>query len=116
MDPIFTAVAALAILAFTLTIFLVMARQRNAANLRFKTALANMAQGLVMFDRDQRLVLCNAQYMALFKLPPELGRPGTPMADILACSFKQQSVEAGDTATYIERRLGLARLPEPWSR
>ena len=43
-----------------------------------------MAQGLCMFDSNQQLVMCNQQYAALYQLPPELTRPGTPHDDIVA--------------------------------
>lgn len=46
-------------------------------------ALTNMADGLVMFDRDLNLVFCNEQYHAMFPLTADLRVPGTPAASIL---------------------------------
>ena len=37
-------------------------------NVRFDAALNNMSQGLVMFDKDQRLVVCNQQYVQMYGL------------------------------------------------
>ena len=37
-----------------------------------------------MFDRDKRLILCNPAYGAMYGLPPDLMRPGTPLHAILA--------------------------------
>ena len=37
--------------------------------MRFDTALNNMSQGLSMFDREQRLVVCNERYAQLYGLP-----------------------------------------------
>ena len=50
----------------------------------FAIALANVPHGLCMFDRDKRLMLCNSAYNAMYGLPPDLMRPGTPLHAILA--------------------------------
>ena len=52
-------------------------------NMRLDLALANMSQGLCLFDREQRLVVCNQRYANLYKLPPELTRPGTALQAIV---------------------------------
>lgn len=49
-------------------------------------ALANMADGLVMFDRDGNLVYCNARYQALFSKTADLRIPGANICDIIAAS------------------------------
>ena len=46
---------------------------------QFDAALANMQHGLVMVDQQERLILCNAAYRAMYGLPPELAAPGTPL-------------------------------------
>jgi len=46
-------------------------------------ALESMAQGLSMYDADNRLVTFNRQYAELYGLPDELLKPGTPMSEIL---------------------------------
>lgn len=61
--------------------------------------LENMTQGLCVFDRDLRLVLCNKHYLAMLDYPEELGRPGTKMEDILRFRFDrgdygEQSLES----------------------
>jgi PAS domain-containing protein len=63
--------------------------QRNEAemalqNMRFTAAVNNMSQGLCMYDGDERLIICNAVYVSLYRLPPELTRPGTPQHEIAA--------------------------------
>lgn len=37
-------------------------------NTRFEAALENMSQGLCMFDRERRLVVCNRRYLEMFQL------------------------------------------------
>jgi diguanylate cyclase (GGDEF)-like protein len=45
--------------------------------------LDNIAHGLVMVDRDLRLIICNKRYAEIYGLPPELIRPGTPLRSIV---------------------------------
>src|SRR5690606_2083490 len=51
---------------------------------RLNAAVDNMRQGLCMFDGEERLVICNAAYAAMYRLPAELTRPGTAHADLVA--------------------------------
>ena len=50
---------------------------------RFDRALNNMSQGLCFFDDDQRLIVCNRQYLEVYDLDPELVRPGMKLNDIV---------------------------------
>jgi diguanylate cyclase (GGDEF)-like protein/PAS domain S-box-containing protein len=60
-----------------------------AQNIKLDAALENMAQGLVMFDAKQRIVVCNDRYAEMYALPPDLTKPGTPlMAFVNHCSSK----------------------------
>ena len=45
--------------------------------------LDNIAHGLVMVDRDLRLIICNKRYAEIYGLPAELARPGTPLRAII---------------------------------
>jgi diguanylate cyclase (GGDEF)-like protein/PAS domain S-box-containing protein len=47
------------------------------------SALANMSQGLCMFDSERRLIICNKQYADLYGLSEEQTKPGTSLRDIL---------------------------------
>src|SRR5262249_1401837 len=44
--------------------------------------LDNIAHGLVMVDRDLRLIICNKRYGEIYGLPAERIRPGTPLHTI----------------------------------
>ncbi|RTL59697.1 MAG: EAL domain-containing protein [Hyphomicrobiales bacterium] len=57
--------------------------ERESLNDRLDAAINNMAQGLVMFDANQRLVLCNTRYLELYELPKEMVQPGIHVLDIL---------------------------------
>jgi PAS domain S-box-containing protein len=55
-------------------------------NFLFDTALKNIKHGLTMFDKDQRLILCNNGYKEIYGLTPEQTKPGTTLRSILqAC-------------------------------
>jgi diguanylate cyclase (GGDEF)-like protein len=49
----------------------------------FEAVLANLPHGVSMFDAQERLILWNARYVALYALPPELSVAGTPLQRIL---------------------------------
>lgn len=45
-------------------------------------ALASVPHGICMFDSTKRLVFCNARYAEMYKLLPNLTKPGTPLQTI----------------------------------
>ena len=57
--------------------------QLEARNLQLDAALTNMSQGLCMFDGEQRLVLCNQQYLSMYRLSAEDAALGTPFRQVL---------------------------------
>jgi len=85
----------------------------EAQNLRFDAALENMPHGLCMFDRNERLIVCNERYGKMYDLTPDQIKPGVTLRSIL-----EARVAAGrspqDTETYIEQRLAEVRRGEPY--
>ena len=73
-------------------------------NLWFDAALEHMAHGLCMFDREQRLVVCNARYGDMYGLTSEQTRPGTTLRTILEARASA-GVAPADVERYIEKRL-----------
>ncbi len=59
-------------------------------NVRFGAALDNMAQGLCMFDADERLAVVNRRFHEISGLPPERIEPGMTFRD-----FATVVVESG---------------------
>jgi methyl-accepting chemotaxis protein len=55
-------------------------------------AINNMTQGVVMFDHDARLVVCNKRYLSLYDLPPEIVKPGAKLTDIVRIRAKSGSL------------------------
>lgn len=60
--------------------------QLEIANRMLDAALNSMGQGLLMLDSQQRLLISNRQYRALFGLPSELLHAGMPAQELLALS------------------------------
>ena len=103
------------IITFALVIatFLAMSRElklKQAAksladiNALFQTSLENMPHGLCMFDRDQKLVICNARYGGMYGLPPEMTLPGTTLLEVLEARVRVGGCPE-DGESYVRDRL-----------
>lgn len=55
----------------------------RAQNERFAAAVENMSHGLCMFDSDERMIICNGNYINIFRLDAEVMQPGIRFIDIL---------------------------------
>jgi diguanylate cyclase (GGDEF)-like protein len=60
-------------------------------------ALNNMAQGLSMYDEQDRLVTCNEQYLELYSVPKAIMKPGAPLTDVVAYLTQNNIFEGGVT-------------------
>jgi diguanylate cyclase (GGDEF)-like protein/PAS domain S-box-containing protein len=76
----------------------------RAQNLRFDAALKNMAHGLSMFDKNQRLIVCNDRYHEMYGLTPDQTKPGTALRAILEARLAA-GVRAEDGHAFIKERL-----------
>ncbi len=54
------------------------------ADLRLRDAVEAVSEAFVLWDANDRLVLCNSKYRELYGLSDDLVRPGTPYSRILA--------------------------------
>lgn len=45
--------------------------------------LNNMTQGVVMFDANERLVVCNERYVEMYGLSPDVVKPGLLLLDLI---------------------------------
>jgi diguanylate cyclase (GGDEF)-like protein/PAS domain S-box-containing protein len=50
---------------------------------RLDTAVENMVQGLTLFDRSRRLVVCNQRYLEMYGLSPDVVKPGCSLRDLV---------------------------------
>lgn len=58
-------------------------------------AMTQMSDGVAMFDRDNRLLFCNAQYQQLFPLTSDVRVPGAHIRDILAAAVARREQQVG---------------------
>jgi diguanylate cyclase (GGDEF)-like protein len=81
-------------------------------NLHFDAAIANMSQGLCMFDASERMIVCNLKYPSTFGLSADFVKPGVTLLQVL-----QHSVDIGiasdtvDELYRIRRAIIAARQP-----
>jgi diguanylate cyclase (GGDEF)-like protein len=59
------------------------AERRATAEGLLADAVNTMHQGIAMYDEDERLVICNGRYADIYRLPPELVRPGTELKAVI---------------------------------
>lgn len=86
-------VAGLSVLVISVTLFLIirqLKRQYEASRRRLllekqrlDTAVNNMTHALVLFDGDQRLVMCNERYIEMFAVSREVVKPGCTLRELI---------------------------------
>ncbi|RWG85361.1 EAL domain-containing protein [Mesorhizobium sp.] len=81
------------------------AEELRAQNERFSAAVENMSHGLCMFDAEERMIICNRNYIDLFRLDAKVMKPGIRFFDIL-----QHSVDIG-IASQTAKQLYAVRKP-----
>lgn len=59
-----------------------LARQHATADMQVREAIGSTQEAFALFDAADRLVAANGKYQSLFRLPPELLRPGTLRSDM----------------------------------
>jgi len=76
---------------------------------RFDQAVNHMSHGLCMFGPDERLIVCNAQYLKIYGLDPAIVKPGVSQREVLAL-WVDSLDEPGMTADafYEKRKRGAA--------
>jgi signal transduction histidine kinase/DNA-binding NarL/FixJ family response regulator len=87
--------------------------EMRTQNRRFDVALKNMSHGLCMFDDQEQLVLSNSRYAEMYRMPPELLKPGTRYRDLMAyritTGFMKGDSSPAALEAFLEQR---ARMPK----
>ncbi len=65
-----------------------LAEKTAAADLRLRDAIETIPEAFVLWDADNRLVLCNSNFQQLHNLPDEVVQPGTPYEAVVAAGRK----------------------------
>lgn len=62
-----------------------------------QTALAQMDQGIAVFDSSQQLTIWNRRFRTLLDLPEQFGQVGVPLTDIVSMLQERGDMPDGDT-------------------
>lgn len=68
---------------------------------RLAMAINNMTQGLLLFDADARVVVCNQRYLDMYDLSPDVIVPGLPFRGVIAHRQETGSF-VGDIDLYVD--------------
>ena len=55
-------------------------------NARLRDAVETISEAFVLWDRDNRLVMCNSKYQQFHGLPDDMVRPGSPYDEVIAAA------------------------------
>jgi diguanylate cyclase (GGDEF)-like protein len=72
--------------------------------LLLETVLNNMSQGVLMFDSETRLVFCNQRYVEMYRLSPEVAKPGCTLHDLLNHRMQAETF-TGNPEEYVVKLL-----------
>ena len=100
----FVTVAVLSIGLLVLTLFLIFRQVTNRVSLekqRLDTAMNTMTQGLLMFDQDERLIVCNRRYIDMYGLSTAVVKPGVDFRDVIQHRADTGSFD-GDVDAYCD--------------
>ncbi|WP_025032767.1 bifunctional diguanylate cyclase/phosphodiesterase [Bradyrhizobium sp. DOA9] len=100
----FVTIAVLSIGLLVLTLFLIfrqVTRRLSLEKQRLDTAMNTMTQGLLMFDQDERLIVCNRRYIEMYGLSPAVVKPGVHFRDVIRHRRDTGSFE-GDVEAYCD--------------
>jgi two-component system cell cycle sensor histidine kinase PleC len=93
-----------------------MAERTATADARLRDAVEAISEAFVLWDANNRLVLCNAKYQQLHKLPPELAVAGVCHDEIMRSSAQpsidqepMRSLRGHDGSSSYEARLSDGR-------
>ena len=78
-------------------------------------AINNMSQGLLMFDSQARLVLCNDRYVEMYDLPADAVKPGCTLRELVD-RRKDVGSFSGDAEQYCRSVLEDVAKGTTWSR
>ncbi|MEE8397284.1 MAG: PAS-domain containing protein, partial [bacterium] len=78
---------------------------------RLMEAIESITDGFVMFDREDRLLLCNSRYRQFYPRISEMLRPGAAAGELFRTAFERGTVKAKpeEIDRWFERRMGRFR-------
>jgi diguanylate cyclase (GGDEF)-like protein len=79
------------------------------------TALNNITQGLTMFDKSGKLVLCNRCYLDMYGLSPAVVKPGCTVRRLVEHRIEMGSLTSGEAEDYVGLRQAAILQDKPVS-
>ncbi len=91
-------------IAIDISEHVLLAERSAAADLRLRDAVETISEAFVLWDAQNRLVLCNSKFQRLHGLPADCTVPGTPYQQAMAHSqsFAQSFPEEAETARALD--------------
>jgi len=80
---------------------------------RLDCAVNSMPQGLLLFDANERIIVCNQRYREMYGISIELARPGCTMRGLIAERRRLGNLEV-DVDTYCAERQRLIQIGKPF--
>jgi signal transduction histidine kinase/CheY-like chemotaxis protein/HAMP domain-containing protein len=79
-----------------------------------QTAIETISDGFVLFDPDDRIVLCNSRYRELYPKLADVAHPGTPFSEILETAVERGVIDTGGQSreAWIAERVRRHSRPE----
>jgi len=77
-----------------------------------QSALAQMNQGITVFDRSNRLSVWNRRFRSLLDLPESIGQVGVPLEDVITILAERGDIESGQVQKTIDNFL---TMDESWT-
>ena len=87
-------------------------RSARLNRIRIQGTIDSTGLAISVFDRDQKLVYCNQQFLELYNLPKRLGRHGTSFEAILRGRVEGGTSIGDDPDEYVAWRVDFARRHE----
>jgi diguanylate cyclase (GGDEF)-like protein/PAS domain S-box-containing protein len=79
---------------------------------RIELAVDHMSHGLTMFGPDERLIVCNAQYLRVYGLDPDVVKPGIPHREVIAHWVSRGNAPGMSAEQVYDRRMKEIRRGE----
>jgi two-component system, cell cycle sensor histidine kinase PleC len=84
----------------------ILAERTATADMRLRDALEEVSEAFVLWDRDNRLVMCNSKFQRFHDLPNEVLAPGTPYATVMAAGtppLVQSQIALGEQPAQMDK-------------
>ncbi len=81
------------------------------AEVRLRDAIESISEGFVLFDADERFILCNSNYRGFYPSIADILKPGTKIEDVVRGTFENGAIQGlGETVeSWMEWRLAQFR-------